>query len=224
MNNENLTNVEKKQNELNEQLGNVAKRQGKLYAYIVAATLIIVVSLSYALFFQVDTSNANQVVTAGSLTFTYSNGNTITKTESNGKGGEVCLEPMTSEEAAFYGNKCSYNIAVENTGTLLSTYQIKIKPSSNNEVDASYLKVILRKQNGDNYDVVVGPTAVTLTDGEMVLTTAELDQKQALAYQLQVYVDDSTYTTDIDNKVLSYDFVGVGMVSENENINPTVTP
>ena len=57
----------------------VFKRETKVIAYIVICLTLVVIGTSYALFLKVDSNSNNQVVNAGSLEITYSQGSTINK-------------------------------------------------------------------------------------------------------------------------------------------------
>ena len=118
---------------------NIFKSQTKLAAYIIICTTIVVLSASYALFFQVDSNTNNQVVEAGDLTFTYSNNSVINNT--------TCFEPMNLDEANLYANNCSYQLSIRNTGTLIADYNLFLVPKSDNTADLSNLKIIIR-ENG----------------------------------------------------------------------------
>ena len=48
---------------------NIFKRETKLATYIVICMTIVVLSLSYAMFFKIDGNSKNQVVEAGDLVF-----------------------------------------------------------------------------------------------------------------------------------------------------------
>ena len=131
---------------------NIFKRETKLATYIIVCLTIVVLSLSYAMFFKVDGNSKNQVVKAGDLEFTYENSsNEITNTTSS-----ECFMPMTSDETSLYLGTCDYKLSVHNTGSLKGAYTIKLKANEGNTIDAEYLKVILRKQEGDTLQVVSG--------------------------------------------------------------------
>ena len=99
---------------------NIFQREMKLASYIIICVTIVVISLSYAIFFQVNENSANQEVIAGDLTFTYTNGGEITDAT------EVCFLPMTEEESTLYTGECSYRFSVRNTGSIKANYTIKI--------------------------------------------------------------------------------------------------
>ena len=82
---------------------NIFQHQTKLAAYIIVCMTILVLGLSYALFLRVDSNSANQVVTAGDLSFTYKDGSTISSS-----GHESCFLPMSDDEAVLYNSNCSY--------------------------------------------------------------------------------------------------------------------
>ena len=70
---------------------NIFKRETKLAAYFIICLTLVVLSVSYALFFSVTNNSNNQVVEAGDLVFTYKNGTSISVTDEN-KEKSVCLE------------------------------------------------------------------------------------------------------------------------------------
>jgi len=115
-------------NESNLSFKNIFKRETKLATYIIICVTIVVLSSSYALFFQVNQNSKNQEVIAGDLVFTYENGETIT-------GSGVCFEPMTYEESTVFVSECAYRFSARNTGSLKASYTIKLVPKEENEIE-----------------------------------------------------------------------------------------
>ena len=139
---------------MNENLSfkNIFKRETKLASYIIICLTIVVLSLSYAMFFRVNGNSENQVVEAGDLVFTYENSSqTITNTNSN-----ECFMPMSGEETSLYLGTCDYKLSVQNTGSLKGAYTLRFIANEDNTIDASYLKVVLRKQVGETLEIVSG--------------------------------------------------------------------
>ena len=191
---------------------NIFKRETKLASYIIICLTIVVISLSYAMFFQVDENSVNQEVVAGDLTFTYSEGNVVTSQENS-----ICFEPMTSDEASLFPTTCGYEFSVTNTGTLKAAYTLKLIASAENEVNPSKLKVILRKRVGDTYELIESYPKTIDTLMEDVLLTNDLMEKETIVYNVQIYVEEKTYTQD-DNKKVSYYIEGTGVVHEDQKI------
>ena len=131
---------------------NIFKRETKLATYIVICLTIVVLSLSYAMFFKVDGNSKNQVVEAGDLVFTYENSSqTITQ-----EGKESCFMPMSAEETQLYLGTCDYKLSVQNTGSLKGAYTLKLVANAENTIEANKLKVVLRKQEGETFQIVSG--------------------------------------------------------------------
>jgi hypothetical protein len=83
----------------------VIKRETKIIALSVIGMCLIIISTSYALFFKVNTSTNNQVVETGTLTTTFSNGDTLT----------TAVTPQSDAEGLA---TTGYSFSVTNTGTL----------------------------------------------------------------------------------------------------------
>jgi len=189
---------------------NIFQREMKLASYMIICVTIVVISISYALFFQVNENSKNQEVVAGDLVFTYQNGNLITSEK------EICFKPMTEEEALLYASDCGYAFSVKNTGTLKANYTLRLKENEQNEVTASKVKVILKKQQGDTLVPVLSQTLDHLTNG--VLVTEEMESHQNIMYMVQVYLDESVYEESDVGKKLSYQIEGSGVVHEDAPI------
>ena len=200
---------------------NIFKRETKLATYIIVCLTIVVLSLSYAMFFKVDGNSKNQVVKAGDLEFTYENSsNEITNTTSN-----ECFMPMTSDETSLYLGTCDYKLSVRNTGSLKGAYTIKLKANEGNTIDAEYLKVILRKQEGDTLQVVNGfengKKISELAEGTLI-EDDEMASGATVVYSISLYVaEDSLSGTDVNqilSNKLSYSIEGTGLVHESQEL------
>ena len=193
---------------------NIFKRETKLATYIIACMTIVVISLSYAMFFQVDNNSTNQEVIAGDLKFTYTDGVVINSTDNS-----KCFEPMNQDEAGLYASECSYQFSVQNTGSLKASYTLKLLANETNTSDPSKLKVILKKQNGDVLETVSGypKTISTLTDG--ILLEATMESYDISVYSVQLYVDESVYADSDAGLTVSYKIEGTGLVHEDQAIH-----
>ena len=204
---------------------NIFKRETKLATYIIVCLTIVVLSLSYAMFFKVDGNSKNQVVKAGDLEFTYENSsNEITNTTSS-----ECFMPMTSDETSLYLGTCDYKLSVHNTGSLKGAYTIKLKANEGNTIDAQYLKVVLRKQEGDTLQVVSGfesgKKVIELADG-IIIQDEEMASGSTVVYSISLYVAEdslsgleSSVVDGIVASKISYSIEGTGLVHETENVD-----
>ena len=204
---------------------NIFKRETKLATYIIVCLTIVVLSLSYAMFFKVDGNSKNQVVKAGDLEFTYENSsNEITNTTSS-----ECFMPMTSDETSLYLGTCDYKLSVHNTGSLKGAYTIKLKANEGNTIDAEYLRVILRKQEGDTLQVVSGfesgKKVSELAEG-IVIEDEEMPSGSTVVYSISLYVAEdslsgleSSVVDGIVASKISYSIEGTGLVHETENVD-----
>ena len=191
---------------------NIFQHQTKLAAYIIVCMTILVLGLSYALFLRVDSNSANQVVTAGDLSFTYKDGSTISSS-----GHESCFLPMSDDEAVLYNSNCSYQFSAQNSGTLNAHYTFKLIDNGSS-IASSKLKYVLKKQNESGVlEVLKSGLVSELSDG--LLTEEDISPKAIVVYSIQVYIfDDSTVDTDI-SKAVNYTIDGSGLVKE-DSANP----
>ncbi len=201
---------------------NIFKRETKLATYIVICMTIVVLSLSYAMFFKIDGNSKNQVVEAGDLVFTYENSSqTIT---SDGK--ESCFMPMSAEETKLYLGTCDYKLSVQNTGSLKGAYTLRLIANETNTIEANKLKVVLRKQEGESFQVVNGyengKTVSELTDG-ILIEDEEMEQNSTTVYSVSLIIDESVATEEDTSKVLSYKIEGTGLVHESQDIHTDKT-
>ena len=176
---------------------NIFKRETKLASYIIVCMTIVVISLSYAMFFKVEGNSNNQEVVAGEFKFTYSNGTTITNAN-NAK----CFLPYTADEASLVVTECSQQLNVQNTSALKANYTLSLVAQAGNALEATKLKVILKKQNGTAMDVVSGyPKKVSeLTNN--VLVTESLEPNETVVYSVQLYFDDTSFIDGDTSKAL----------------------
>ena len=198
---------------------NIFKRETKLASYIIVCMTIVVISLSYAMFFKVEGNSNNQEVVAGEFKFTYSNGTTITNAN-NAK----CFLPYTADEASLVVTECSYQLNVQNTSALKANYTLSLVAQAGNALEATKLKVILKKQNGTAMNVVSGyPKKVSeLTNN--VLVTESLEPKETVVYSVQLYFDDTSFIDGDTSKAINYKIVGSGLVDEANQDVTTVPP
>ena len=198
---------------------NIFKRETKLASYIIVCMTIVVISLSYAMFFKVEGNSNNQEVVAGEFKFTYSNGTTITNAN-NAK----CFLPYTADEASLVVTECSYQLNVQNTSALKANYTLSLVAQAGNALEATKLKVILKKQNGTAMNVVSGyPKKVSeLTNN--VLVTESLEPNETVVYSVQLYFDDTSFIDGDASKAINYKIVGSGLVDEANQDVTTVPP
>ena len=216
---------------------NIFKRETKLAAYFIICLTLVVLSVSYALFFSVDNNSQDQVVTAGDLKFTYQNGDTITSDDSEGGTKKsICFQPMSDDEAELYWDECSYKFSVQNTGSLNASYSLSLSALTTNQVDASKLKVILRKvKAGNQHEKETGfPKTISelgaVTQKEedstadySLLKDVKLEAKETAVYEVQIYLDEKVYISEedsLENKKIDYRINGKGIVYEQENLDP----
>ena len=188
---------------------NIFKREMKLASYIVICVTIVVISLSYAMFFQVNENSSNQEVIAGDLTFTYTNGGEITDASNS-----MCFSPMTNEEASLHTSECSYKFSVRNTGSLKASYTIKVLAKDANTVELNKVKIILKKQKGESLEnVFSAPKLLSeLTDG--ILVTEEMESHQNIVYSIQLYIEEELFEDGDEAKKVSFQIEGSGLVHE----------
>ena len=192
---------------------NIFKRETKLASYVIICTTIVVISVSYAMFFQVNENSKNQEVTAGDLKFTYTKGEEIS---SNGK--EICFTPMSYEESTLYIGECGYQFSVRNTGSLKGNYTFKLKANIDHTMESSKLKVVLRKQIGEKLEVIESYPKKISELTEEILTTEEIEANKNIVYSVQIYVDENEFIDGDETKKVSYQIEGSGLVHEDNPI------
>ena len=203
---------------------NIFKRETKLATYIIAVTTILVLGLSYALFFQVHSNSQNQVVQSGDLAFTYSKDGTVVPDGNINLQitDPTCFSPMTEADADSLINTCSYQFSIQNTGTLKAFYQMFLKATENNTANPEHLKVILRESDGTIFNKMTGypKTVKSINDNEGILLSGDLDKNSnILVYNIQVYLDESLASdADYSSKVISYKLEGKSVVHEDQPI------
>ena len=199
---------------------NIFKRETKLASYIVICLTIVVLSLSYAMFFKVEGNSKNQVVEAGDLVFTYENSSqTITS-----GGNSDCFMPMSADETSIYLGTCDYRLSVQNTGSLKGAYTLRLVANEENTIEANKIKVIVRKQEGEVFQIVSGyengKTVSELTNG-IIIEDEEMETKSTVVFSVSLIIDESVVTEEDISKVLSYKIEGTGLVHESQEINTT---
>lgn len=196
---------------------NIFKRETKVIAYVVICLTLVVIGTSYALFLQVNNNTNNQVVEAGSLTVTYSNGNTVTV---DSTADNNCLLPQSDEDAA--SNGCNFKLSITNTGTLPMQYDLLIydnttdAPSGATFVDHSLIRHSLNKQYtvaGTTTTVTSAAALSTLSEynstSKRILETATIDAGETITFSLNIWIDEEASTDIIDQYVyLKLDVVG----------------
>ena len=197
---------------------NIFKRETKLASYIVICLTIVVLSLSYAMFFKVEGNSKNQVVEAGDLVFTYENtSQTITS-----EGNSDCFMPMSADETSIYLGICDYRLSVQNTGSLKGAYTLRLVANEENTIEANKIKVIVRKQEGEVFQIVSGyengKTVSELTDG-IIIEDEEMETNSTVVYSVSLIIDESVATEEDTSKVLSYKIEGTGLVHESQDIH-----
>lgn len=185
----------------------ILKRETKLIAYVVACLVVIVIGSSYALFFQVSKNTKNQVVTAGTLQFTYKEGTTITSA-----GNSACFEPIAEAGAAGVTG-CDYELSVQNTGTLASNYQLQLAPNASNAIEESKLKVILKKKEGDSFVTQAGYPKLISSLTNKNLVTDTIAPNTTIVYSVRIFVDEDLVAEEDDGKAISFSINGIGEVS-----------
>ena len=195
---------------------NILKRETKVIAIVVICLTLVVIGSSYALFLQVDNNTNNQVVEAGSLTVTYSNGNTVT-VDSTEDGN--CLLPQSDSAATTNG--CKFTLSIRNTGTLPMKYNLLIynntsgAPSGATFVNHSLIKYSLKKQ----YTVAAKTETVTssatlssvpaYSSTKKTLETNTINAGETITFSLNIWIDENATTSIIDQYVyLKLDVVG----------------
>ena len=199
---------------------NIFQRETKLATYIIVCCTILVLGISYAVFFQVNQNSNNQVVEAGDLTFTYQDGNQITSSSKSS-----CFEPMSDDEAGLYSSNCTYQFSVQNTGTLMGSYTLTLTANSANTAPADQVKVILKRQNAEGIlETVEGyPKKVSEITNGILLENGEINVGESIVYSIQLYVDESTVTDpNVDSGTaynIDYMINGTATVHENQDIS-----
>ena len=199
---------------------NIFQRETKLATYIIVCCTILVLGISYAVFFQVNQNSNNQVVEAGDLTFTYQDGNQITSSSKSS-----CFEPMSDDEAGLYSSNCAYQFSVQNTGTLMGSYTLTLTANASNNAPADQIKVILKRQNAEGIlETVEGyPKKVSEITNGILLENGEVNVGESIVYSIQLYVDESTVTDpNVDSGTaynIDYMINGTATVHENQDIS-----
>ncbi len=193
-------------------IGTILKTESKVIAYVVICLVVIVLGISYALFFEVKGNEKNQIVKAGTLEFTYANGSQITN-ETNSE----CFIPMSEEEALKH-SECEYKISITNTGTLPGNYNINLNSDAVDKPMAlNKLKVILKKEGQVVADYPKDGTTTSLVANE------KIEAGSVINYTVQVYVDadNELLNAEDDEKNISLKINGDAVVNGEEVILDT---
>ena len=202
---------------------NIFQRETKLATYIIVCCTILVLGISYAVFFQVNQNSNNQVVEAGDLTFTYQDGNQITSSSKSS-----CFEPMSDDEAGLYSSNCTYQFSIQNTGSLMGSYTLTLTANSGNSAPADQVKVILKRQNAEGILETVEsyPKKVSEITNGTLLENGEINVGESIVYSIQLYVDESTVTDpNVDSGTaynIDYMINGTATVHESQDISTEV--
>ena len=192
----------------------IFKKETKLASYIIICLTLVVIGISYALFFKVGSNSENQEVVAGTFTFTYEQGTEITNT-----GNTSCFLPMNADEAGLVSSDCDYVFSVKNTGSLKASYTLRLVSQDVNTMEASKLKVMLKRENSGNLETVEGypKTISELSDG--YLLEAEIEPNQIVVYHIQIYVDEASYVSGDEGKTVAYKIEGHGVVDDDQPLS-----
>ena len=194
-------------------VGVVLKTESKVIAYVVICLVIIVLGISYALFFEVKGNEKNQIVKAGTLEFTYENGSQITNDTNSD-----CFIPMSNEEALTH-SECEYKISITNTGTLPGNYSISLNSETvEKPLALNKLKIILKKEGQVESGYPKDGTTTSLVENE------KIEAGKVINYTVQVYVDalNELLNADDDEKNISLKINGDAVVNS-EEVNPALT-
>lgn len=203
----------------------IFKRETKVVAYVVICLTLIVMGTSYALFLQVNNNTNNQVVTAGSLTITYSGGNTVTVDDT---AETNCLMPQSDADGGGSGG-CKFTLSITNTGTLPMQYDLLIydntseAPNGVTFVDHSLIRHSLKKQ----YTVANKNETVTTANSlgdlskynsteKRILETSVIDAGETITFALNVWIDESA-SSDIVGQYVYLKLDVIGTVYEEES-------
>lgn len=201
----------------------VFKRETRVIAYVVIALTLVVIGTSYALFLQVNNNSNNQVVKAGSLTITYSNGNTVTANSTDKNNN--CLTPMSDTNAATKG--CKFTLSVTNTGTLPMQYNLLIydDTSESNRVEHTLIKHTLSKQiskSGSTTNSTVRTNTLlsnlTTSNSKRVLETNTINVGETIVFTLNIWISDTAPVATIGKNV-SLKLDVAGLVKETDSGN-----
>ncbi len=133
---------------------------------------------------------------------------------------------MSADETALYLGTCDYKLSVQNTGSLKGAYTLKLVANEDNTIEASKLKVVLRKQEGETFQIVggyeQGKIVSELSDG-ILIQDDEMEQNTTTVYSVSLIIDDSLATDSDTSKVLSYKIEGTGLVHESQDIHTDKT-
>lgn len=203
----------------------VFKRETKVIAYVVIALTLVVIGTSYALFLQVNNNQDNQVVTAGSLVVTYSNGNVVTVEENDENN---CLIPQSDTDAITGG--CKFTLSVTNTGSLPMQYDLLIYDDVNNEELPSNAKFVnhdlvrhsLNKQysqEGANRETVTDAASLgelELKEDKRILESSMIGVGETITFSLNIWISEEA-TVDIIGQYVYLKLDVVGSVYEDNH-------
>ena len=192
------------------------KRETRVIAYVVICLALVVIGTSYALFLQVDNNSNNQVVNAGSLTITYSGGNTVNVDEN---AENNCLAPQNDASGAGEGG-CKFRLSIKNDGTLPMEYNLLIyndtAPNGITLVDYANIKHSLNKQyavdtskNGLITSAKTLSSLTTYNSSKKILEKSIIQPKETITFALNIWIDENASEEIIGQGVyLKLDVVG----------------
>ena len=174
------------------------KRENIVIIVVLIVMVIAIVGVSYAAFNYSRIGSINSITT-GAITMTYEEtSNTISLNgalPTTDKTGMVRLNP---------GEYFDFSISSKITGDVNINYEISAKDitdSGAKKIDGKYIKLYLKKLNGDNEECLMTPetyneepTANDYTgrpEGEMSLYTSSMNSSESNNYRLRMYVDES---------------------------------
>lgn len=210
---------------------NIFKRETKIIVYVVICLTLVVLGTSYALFLQVNNNSNNQVVQAGSLTITYTDGQTINATDED--DDKNCLNPVSNTDGA--GSKgCQYKFSAQNSGTLPMTYDLLIYKDATatragtTDVNFNQIHYSLTKEhtngsqkssetldNSKNTKKLSDLKDLNGDSSKKVLETAKIDAKENITFTLKIWIDENAEESIIGQNV-NLKLEVKGKVYENE--------
>lgn len=197
----------------------IFKRETKVIVYVVICLTLAIIGSSYALFLKVKTNTNNQVVTAGSLVITYSNGNVISNNDA-----ESCLKPQDATEASSGG--CKFMLSITNNGTLPVEYNLLVyyNDGVTNPLDYSLIRhsltksyTVADKTETVNTDKKISELSNYSDTTKKVLETTSIDVGETIEFTLNIWIDEDA-TIDIIGKQVNLKLDVISNVYEDEDL------
>ena len=194
---------------------NIFKRETKIIVYVVICLTLVVLGTSYALFLQVNNNSNNQVVQAGSLTVTYTDGTTVSATSED--DDKNCLNPVSNADGAD-SKGCKYEFSAQNSGTLPMSYDLLIyhetPTATTTNVNFDQIHFSLTKQhtlnnkqtndsvnNNSNTKKLSELSNYTSDTNKKVLETAKIEPKETIKFTLKIWIDENAAESLIGKNV-----------------------